>query len=186
MIEKPPSRRHVRHVLARGKWYAYFIVGRSEDGNTILTPLPRPGSPEFEPAYQAALATRPPLIEEAKRISDGKERAAQRLAKLPPPKQFVYFIVSSTGEIKIGTASRPLTRLRKLQTGHHAHLTLMATVEGGVELEREYHQRFAQHRIRGEWFYSHPDIWREINRLIPNENVSHTGKPRRKQGGEPA
>ncbi|MGB1286709.1 MAG: GIY-YIG nuclease family protein [Aggregatilineales bacterium] len=31
-------------------------------------------------------------------------------------------------------------------------MTLLTTIEGDQTLERELHQRFADHRLNGEWF----------------------------------
>lgn len=84
----------------------------------------------------------------------------------PPawPKQSVYFITDGF-MVKIGVAKRPECRLREMQVGHASQLRLLATTEGGVPLERRYHQRFAAHRIRGEWFRLCPEIKAEVERL---------------------
>lgn len=79
--------------------------------------------------------------------------------------QTVYFIASESGPIKIGIAVSPDKRLRGLQTGHHERLELLATCEGGQERERDYHKRFAAHRLHGEWFERVPEIELEIARL---------------------
>lgn len=76
----------------------------------------------------------------------------------------VYFIRSPQG-IKIGVSNNPEGRLRVLQTSHTEPLELLAFIEGGKDLESEYHERFAEHRIRGEWFSPHPNILAEIERL---------------------
>lgn len=76
----------------------------------------------------------------------------------------VYFIRSPQG-IKIGMSNNPEGRLRVLQTGHTEPLELLAFTEGGKDLEREYHTRFAAHRLAGEWFAPHPDILAEIERV---------------------
>lgn len=79
--------------------------------------------------------------------------------------QLVYFIGAESGPIKIGIAVQPGERLKTLQTSHHERLNLLAVCEGGQTLEREYHKRFAAHRLHGEWFERHPDILAEIERL---------------------
>jgi hypothetical protein len=79
--------------------------------------------------------------------------------------QMVYFIGSASGPIKIGIAARPTDRLKGLQTGHHERLELLATCQGGQELERAYHKRFAARRLNGEWFERCPEIETEIERL---------------------
>jgi hypothetical protein len=77
----------------------------------------------------------------------------------------VYFVRADTGEIKIGIATDPDARLRALQVGSPVKLGLLVTCPGGRPKEAEYHQRFAAHRLHGEWFEPHPDILTEIERL---------------------
>lgn len=77
----------------------------------------------------------------------------------------VYFIQSASSEIKIGKAIDVQSRLKGLQTSHPHALTVLATAPGGKTQEALYHQRFADHRLHGEWFAPHPDILTEIERL---------------------
>lgn len=93
------------------------------------------------------------------------ERERRKIAR--GRKEFVtviYFIRSATA-IKIGMAKDAQRRLTVLQTSHPETLELVATCPGGRALEGEYHARFAEHRVRGEWFEPHPDILAEIERL---------------------
>lgn len=80
-------------------------------------------------------------------------------------KGLVYFIRCESGPIKIGRARNAEQRLAELQTGNPNALSIVATVAGGVVAERNYHAKFAEHRLRGEWFAPHPDILAEIERL---------------------
>lgn len=84
--------------------------------------------------------------------------------------QKLYFIQALSGPIKIGIAADLKARLKTLQTAHFEPLTLIAAVDGGGRLEREYHARFAQHRLVGEWFTPAPDILAEIERLNTGAN----------------
>lgn len=79
--------------------------------------------------------------------------------------QFVYFIGSQSGPIKIGIATRPKNRLKELQTSHHERLEILAVCDGDMELERAYHARYAARRLTGEWFERCPEIEAEIERL---------------------
>lgn len=79
--------------------------------------------------------------------------------------RLVYFVGSESGPIKIGLASDPKARLASLQTAHYEKLTILALAGGGSDAEREYHVRFAEHRLNGEWFKRHDDILSEISRL---------------------
>lgn len=66
----------------------------------------------------------------------------------------VYFIHSkATKAIKIGySAHSPKVRLRELQTATAEKLSLLGWIAGSRDDERDLHQRFAEYRIRGEWF----------------------------------
>lgn len=98
----------------------------------------------------------------ARQVRDAEER----IAAIEATPQSVYFIGSESGPIKIGIAARPLDRLRGLQTGHHEKLELLATCAGGQPQERDYHKRFADRRLSGEWFERCPEIEAEIEKLL--------------------
>lgn len=76
----------------------------------------------------------------------------------------VYFILSPQA-VKIGRSNNPKRRLAVLQTSHPEPLTLAAQRDGGRELEAEYHKRFAEFRLSGEWFSPAPEIIAEIERI---------------------
>lgn len=68
----------------------------------------------------------------------------------------IYFIEAvGTGCVKIG---RGANRLSSLQTGCPFELKVLATTFGPIRLESELHRRFAEHRVRGEWFVLSPAI----------------------------
>jgi len=77
----------------------------------------------------------------------------------------LYFITSKGGPIKIGVSNNPAKRLKGLQTSNPYQLTLSAVIPGGALMEGEYHKRFAEHRLVGEWFNPAPGILAEIERL---------------------
>jgi hypothetical protein len=65
----------------------------------------------------------------------------------------VYFVTARQVDlVKIGCASDPFRRLDYLQTSSPVELTLEAIYPGAYDRERELHARFAQLRVRGEWF----------------------------------
>lgn len=59
---------------------------------------------------------------------------------------------AAADQVKIGFTQNVQTRLKGLQTGHHAHLRVLWQGEGGAALEAHLHAHFARRRIRGEWF----------------------------------
>lgn len=64
----------------------------------------------------------------------------------------LYVIQSSSGEVKIGRAADPRSRVKQLQTGSPRPLRLALVVEGGGGYERAIHARLKDLRIQGEWF----------------------------------
>lgn len=66
----------------------------------------------------------------------------------------VYLIqCGPNGPVKIGKADDPKGRLSELQVAHWQTLTLVRVWEGSEADERALHARFADLRIRGEWFH---------------------------------
>lgn len=90
----------------------------------------------------------------------------------PPPNVIIYFIGPQDGPIKIGYARRLSFRLRELELMNAYPLTVWASLEGPMKLEREYHARFKEHRLHGEWFARHPDILAEIDRINAIEQAA--------------
>lgn len=69
----------------------------------------------------------------------------------------IYFIQSGD-YVKIGYSKNPEKRLKSLQTGNQAPLKLLLVLDGGTDKEAELHERFAELRSRGEWFYHSNDL----------------------------
>jgi len=101
----------------------------------------------------------PPVVE-----PEGVEEPAREPACLSSFSD-LYFIRSGDGPIKIGVSVDPKKRLKGLQTAHPFKLELLCVVSGAGRKESEYHQRFAEFRLEGEWFSPAPEILSEISRL---------------------
>jgi hypothetical protein len=72
---------------------------------------------------------------------------------------FVYFIqAGADGPIKIGYTADPFARLEELQTAHYEDLRLLMTIADNGTLEARLHERFAELRIRGEWFRAEGEL----------------------------
>jgi len=81
----------------------------------------------------------------------------------------VYFIQSGEdGPIKIGWTStgNPWGRCAALQTGSPEELEVVGFFVGPQSEERRLHEKFAEHRIRGEWFAPVHDLKVEIGRSL--------------------
>lgn len=79
----------------------------------------------------------------------------------------VYFIQNpATGNIKIGASADPIKRKKQLESEVGNQLCfLYVHAWGGVQKEKEFHERFKKYLIRGEWFRFGWGLRRFINRL---------------------
>ncbi len=77
----------------------------------------------------------------------------------------VYFIRDeASSAVKIGwTANNVASRLSAIQTGNPNELTLLGVMDGDEATERDWHSRYVEDRIRGEWFSESDDLLAEIN-----------------------
>lgn len=91
-----------------------------------------------------------PVIE----IRNAEEEMGVEFDPTPGTDSYIYAIEAYSGQVKIGIASDPRQRLSGLQTGSPVELTLLAAGAAAEpkETEKELHQRYADNRIRGEWF----------------------------------
>jgi uncharacterized protein (UPF0335 family) len=77
----------------------------------------------------------------------------------------VYFVEApSLGLIKIGSSGNVEHRIAALVRNGPAELTRIGVICGGPKLELELHERFAQYRVRGEWFSN--EIRPEVDALL--------------------
>ena len=81
--------------------------------------------------------------------------------------RWVYFISDGNERIKIGVASNPHKRLRKLQCGSSVTLWLKGVVLGGKLLESALHEAFADQRFGGEWFACTRELREFIAEVCP-------------------
>jgi hypothetical protein len=71
----------------------------------------------------------------------------------------IYLIRESLGGFyKIGVSDDPWKRVSKIQSDCPGDLTVCAILEGGEEEEAALHERFSEHRARGEWFRPAPAL----------------------------
>lgn len=77
----------------------------------------------------------------------------------------VYF-VSAPDRIKIGYTRQLEHRLRQLGQQCLDPLTVIATIPGNRELEREIHRQLERYRIKGEWFEDCDSVWALMSELV--------------------
>jgi len=66
----------------------------------------------------------------------------------------IYFIQSGNrGSIKIGYTDKNVSqRMSDLQCGSAEQLYLLGTIPGDISGEKDLHNKFKEHHVRGEWF----------------------------------
>jgi len=70
----------------------------------------------------------------------------------------VYF-VGAGPFVKIGwTGGKVHDRIASMRTGCPYELVLLGFRSGSIEVEKDFHRLFAEHRHRGEWFHLTPEI----------------------------
>ncbi len=78
----------------------------------------------------------------------------------------IYFIQATvSGFIKIGYAIEPWNRIKQLQTGSSEPLTILKSIPGNKEREKEIQNFLIAHRIRGEWYKPDVEVLNFIRQL---------------------
>lgn len=84
----------------------------------------------------------------------------------------IYFIhAEAVNAVKIGVAGDVRRRLCKMQSDSPCELTVLCTLEGGEDEERELHRQFRALRLRGEWF-TYGETIREYVSQFPASDVT--------------
>jgi hypothetical protein len=77
----------------------------------------------------------------------------------------IYFIRDTgTGAIKIGYSKNPGKRLTGLQTATASKLEMIGTMQGGLEHEAEFQDRFEKYHLQGEWYKG--DIFELLSNVV--------------------
>jgi len=66
-----------------------------------------------------------------------------------------YFLSNGRGLVKIGSSEHIHQRIGQLQTASPEPLVCLGICD---DLEAELHEKFADHRVRGEWFRLNEEI----------------------------
>jgi len=99
-------------------------------------------------------------------------RERQEAKELAAGKPDLCYLVGMEGDdtaVKIGHSTNPPARLGEYQAGNPRKLTVLATIDGGQQRERELHQRFIRNHqdwMVGEWFAKDPAILNEFKVTI--------------------
>jgi hypothetical protein len=112
----------------------------------------------------------------------------------------VYFVkpVGQDGPIKIGHSASVEKRLRELGKWSPVPLELIATISptpidtrwgpffDGLDLERRFHRRYAEHRLHFEWFAAHPQLLSDLEAIKAGTFEHDALPPARKRDLEAA
>jgi len=124
-----------------------------------------------------------------------KEDSLREQAKM---KTWVYFMLEEkTNAVKIGTSHNAKQRLEELQPANPYKLTIIHEERGNRKTETEFHRRFKEYRLLGEWFeysqeikeyisdfYSQVEACGECTEEFEEELNDEFGKSR--MGGSPS
>jgi DNA-binding Xre family transcriptional regulator len=78
---------------------------------------------------------------------------------------YIYFIQAGDC-VKIGRAANVKQRLSALQIGSHLPLTLLGTLPGNEQQEKDLHASFFHLRVRGEWFQIATELRQFIDEFV--------------------
>lgn len=107
-------------------------------------------TPEFE-----IVQVGKPQTPEEKRFARRLEQPspdAQRLLDAAKELGWIYFIESGYSAMKIGWSTNVKRRFMAHKVSNHGTLRLIGIVPGCKQVERQFHNAFAEHAMRGEWF----------------------------------
>lgn len=77
----------------------------------------------------------------------------------PPKVPGLIYFIGGGGFVKIGWTEKDIYgRLNSLQVGCPHELFILGLRPGSVLVEWEFHERFKEHHLRGEWFVLAPEI----------------------------
>jgi len=78
--------------------------------------------------------------------------------------EFVYFVGNiEHGVCKIGNSISPHKRISSIQTGCPFEIKMFGFINGTKKDEKKFHNKFAKHRISGEWFLIKDELLDFIN-----------------------
>ncbi|GAA3032371.1 hypothetical protein FHS39_002570 [Streptomyces olivoverticillatus] len=104
------------------------------------------------------------------------EAQAAPMPTVDPHSVLVYFLANG-GRVKIGFTKSIFSRVRSLSLRDDAVLLLL---NGGAELERALHAKFAEHRVAdSEWFELAPDVVHFVASKRPKHCTGIGARPTR-------
>lgn len=105
------------------------------------------------------------------RAIEWEERMSAQRAIQPPSKKTTYLYVmidKRTGYYKIGRSKDPSYREKTLQSDA-PDIELLFHYEAYTNQEKELHQKYAEKRVRGEWFQLDENDLEEIKNIVGND-----------------
>lgn len=87
----------------------------------------------------------------------------------------VYFVEAPGRGIKVGFSTNVASRMSQLQGASPTKLRVIATIDGGLAVERRIHALLKEHRLSGEWFEDVPAV-RDMIALLKSEGLAALGE----------
>jgi hypothetical protein len=106
-----------------------------------------------------------PLEEQERERERTVARFKEQLQMEQYSRNFIYFVQTGDGPIKIGITDDLQSRLTSLQTGSPYPLKLLTYISGGMAMEKKLHEMFRKSNIGGEWFSPSPMLLAYIEEL---------------------
>lgn len=73
-------------------------------------------------------------------------------ASIPEETTGSVYVVGFNEFVKIGRSETPRRRIKSIDSNMPTPISFYGIVPGNWFVERLYHNRFSEHRVRGEWF----------------------------------
>lgn len=106
------------------------------------------------PEFEIVQVGKPQTAEEKRfaRRLEPPSRDAQHLLDAAREVGWIYFIETGYTAVKIGWSTNVKKRFMAHKVSNHGTLRLIGMVPGCKQVERQFHEAFADHAMRGEWF----------------------------------
>lgn len=85
------------------------------------------------------------------------DRLSKTIGQIDERETYIYFI-EMQGHIKIGISDNWKKRFSAIQSSSPFPVTPLLVLKRKLGLEKELHDRFSEHHVRGEWFSDHAEI----------------------------
>jgi hypothetical protein len=105
------------------------------------------------------------ILKEVDRRKREQEALRTLISSLQTPGDPFVYLIEFENRYKIGVSKNIPKRIKNFNTAHASPCKIVAIIKGDKVLETELHERFATHRLNGEWFIKRPHILKFVANL---------------------